>query len=239
MIPEPRKKSWHFPASADALDYFCHPTLAPFTAPLRHGYHVVAASGYAAIRFLRIQADPDSYPEAPPEFVDRWKRLPWDRFDGHGKLDWRMLDDIRGDIYQGFYRGDYCVSCEKSYTKSELLNGKCPVHGTATVVLEEESYFFRLGKYRDAVRSHIESNPGFVRPAERRNEILSRLREELLDLSISRSTFRWGIPLVNDPSHVLWVWFDALSNYISALRRPEDMFERYWSMRRRSTGSSS
>ena len=135
----------------------------------------------------------------------------------------------RGDIYKGFYRGDYCVSCEKSYTKSELVNGNCPVHGTATVVLEEESYFFRLGKYRDAVRSHIESNPGFIRPVERRNEILSRLREEVLDLSISRSTFRWGIPLANDPSHVLWVWFDALSNYISALRRPEDMFERYWS----------
>jgi len=133
-----------------------------------------------------------------------------------------------GDIYKGFYEGDYCVSCEKAYTKSELVGSKCPVHGNPTTVIREESYFFRLGKYRDAVRSHIETHPEFIYPAERRNEILSRLSEDLLDLSISRSTFMWGIPLPDDPTHVLYVWIDALSNYISALKQPTDVFEAFW-----------
>jgi methionyl-tRNA synthetase len=148
----------------------------------------------------------------------------------HHEVAREIYDAVRrsGDIYKGLYEGDYCVSCEKAYTKSELVDGKCPVHGTAVSVVREESYFFRLGKYRDLVRAHIESHPSFIRPPERRNEILSRLREEVYDLSISRSTFRWGVPLTDDPSHVLYVWFDALSNYISALRRPDDVFDRYW-----------
>jgi len=134
----------------------------------------------------------------------------------------------RGDIYKGTYKADYCVSCETAYAKTELVDGKCPVHGTPTTVENEESYFFRLSKYRDELRGHIEAHPDFIFPAERRNEILSRLREEVLDLSISRSTFNWGIPLPDDPSHVLYVWFDALSNYISALKRPEDLYSKYW-----------
>jgi methionyl-tRNA synthetase len=134
----------------------------------------------------------------------------------------------RGDIYKGIYNADYCVSCETAYSKTELVDGKCPVHGTPTTVEKEESYFFRLGKYRDAVRSHIETHPDFIYPAERRNEILSRLKEEVLDLSISRSTFDWGIPLPDDPSHILYVWFDALCNYISALKRPQDHYAKYW-----------
>lgn len=134
----------------------------------------------------------------------------------------------RGDIYKGHYEGDYCVSCEKAYTKSELVGGKCPVHEIPTTVIREPSYFFRLGKYRDAVRAHIQANPGFIFPAERRNEILSRLEEEVLDLSISRSTFHWGVPLTDDPTHVLYVWFDALANYLSALKSPVDLQSEYW-----------
>jgi methionyl-tRNA synthetase len=134
----------------------------------------------------------------------------------------------RGDVYKGFYEGDYCVSCEKAYTKSELVSGKCPIHDTPTTVVREESYFFKLGKYSDAVRSHIQTHPDFILPAERRNEILSRLGDEVLDLSISRSTFQWGVPLPNDSSHVLYVWFDALANYMSALRQPQDVFREYW-----------
>lgn len=133
-----------------------------------------------------------------------------------------------GDIYKGFYEGDYCVSCEKAYTKSELVNGKCPVHETPTTVVREPSYFFRLGKYRDAVKRHIESHPEFISPVERRNEVLARLGEEVTDLSISRSTFQWGIPLPDDPSHVLYVWFDALSNYISAIREPDALYQELW-----------
>jgi methionyl-tRNA synthetase len=134
----------------------------------------------------------------------------------------------RGDIYKGHYEGDYCISCERFYTPTELAGGKCPIHDRPTTLVKEESYFFRLGKYRDAVRAHIEAHPRFVTPDERRNEVLSRLREEVKDLSISRSTFDWGVPLPDDPAHVLYVWFDALSNYVSALLRPRDIFLRCW-----------
>jgi len=133
-----------------------------------------------------------------------------------------------GDIYKGVYSADYCISCEKAIAKSELVDGKCPVHDRSTTKVEEESYFFRLGKYRDAIREHIEANPAFILPQERRNEVLSRLKEEVLDLSISRSTFKWGVPLPNDSQHVLYVWFDALSNYMSVLTAPEDRLDATW-----------
>ncbi|MBI4604857.1 MAG: class I tRNA ligase family protein, partial [Planctomycetes bacterium] len=118
-----------------------------------------------------------------------------------------------GDIYKGIYAGHRCIACEKDYTKSELVDGKCPVHGTPTAVAHEESYFFRLGRFREPVRRHIEAHPDFICPAERRQEVLSRLKDEVLDLSISRSKFHWGVPLPDDPGHVLFVWIDALSNY--------------------------
>ncbi len=133
-----------------------------------------------------------------------------------------------GDVYKGLYRGDYCVACERAYTKSELLDGKCPVHGTDPIAEELESYFFRLGKYREPILRHIRENPEFICPVERRNEIIARLEEEVLDLSISRNTFDWGIPLPDDPQHVLYVWIDALSNYISAVWEPRDRYRRYW-----------
>ena len=133
-----------------------------------------------------------------------------------------------GDIYKDVYHADYCISCERALTLSELVDGKCPVHDRPTTKVEEDSYFFRLSKYRDAVREHIESHPPFIVPDERRNEVLSRLQEEVLDLSISRSTFDWGVPLPNDPKHVMYVWFDALSNYVGALREPQDLEARFW-----------
>ena len=134
----------------------------------------------------------------------------------------------RGDIYKGFYEGAYCVACEAFYTETQVVEGRCPVHQTPTSRVKEESYFFRLGKYREWIRDHIRAHPEFIFPPERRNEILSRLEEEVRDLSISRSTFDWGIPVPGDPRHVIYVWFDALSNYISALREPQDLFGRYW-----------
>jgi len=134
----------------------------------------------------------------------------------------------RGDVYKGFYQGDYCVSCERAYTKSELKDGNCPVHDKPTTPMEQESYFFRLGKYREPLCRHIQEHPDFIRPPERRNEILSRLEDEVLDLSISRSAFDWGIPVPDDPSHVIYVWFDALSNYVSALFQPRENYSRYW-----------
>lgn len=133
-----------------------------------------------------------------------------------------------GDIYKGVYRGDYCVACERAYTKSELAGGLCPVHGVEPIAEELESYFFRLGKYREPILRHIRENPDFVRPPERRNEIVARLEEEVLDLSVSRNTFDWGIPVPDDPSHVIYVWIDALSNYASGVWEPRERYERYW-----------
>ncbi|MEM7231075.1 MAG: methionine--tRNA ligase [Planctomycetota bacterium] len=139
----------------------------------------------------------------------------------------KALDN--GDIYEGVYQADYCISCEKALTKSELEDGKCPVHDREVTQIEEPSYFFRLGKYSDAVKDYIETNPEFIAPKERRNEILSRLDGDVHDLSISRSTFDWGVPLPNDPKHVLYVWFDALSNYVSALKKPDaSQFDTFW-----------
>ncbi len=133
-----------------------------------------------------------------------------------------------GDIYKDHYEGDYCISCEKFLTASELIDGKCPIHERPTTIVKEDSYFFRLGKYRDQVRAHIEANPEFIYPEERRREILARLGEEVRDLSISRSTFDWGIPVPDDPAHVLYVWVDALSNYYSALVQPRDLTDEFW-----------
>lgn len=193
----------------------------------------------------KIQEAADAARQSPREFVDEkakvfrglydFLEISFDDFirtsePRHHEFVKGIYERMRssGDIYKGVYRGDYCVSCERAYMKSELADGKCPVHGTETRPTEEESYFFRLGKYRDAIREHIAANPGFVYPPERRNEILSRLSEEVLDLSISRSTFQWGIPLPDDPAHVIYVWIDALSNYMSALCAPEDRSSRYW-----------
>ncbi len=140
---------------------------------------------------------------------------------------YRRVKDA-GDIYFGQYEGQYCVSCETFYTDSQLVDGACPIHERPTERVTEPSYFFRLGKYREWIRDHIRDRPEFVFPDSRRNEILARLDDEVRDLSISRSTFKWGIPLPDDPDHVLYVWFDALSNYISALREPVDRMEQFW-----------
>jgi methionyl-tRNA synthetase len=116
----------------------------------------------------------------------------------------------RGDIYKDFYEGLYCVSCEAFYTEKDAVNGKCPIHKTKLDVLKEETYFFKLSKYRKKIIEHITNNKEFILPESRRNEILSRLQEELKDLSISRTNFSWGIPLANDKKHIQYVWFDAL-----------------------------
>jgi methionyl-tRNA synthetase len=140
----------------------------------------------------------------------------------------------RGDTYKASYKTDYCVSCERSVQKSDRTAGQClsdpnkPLTECPVQTIEEETYFFRLGKYRDAIREHIESHPRFILPGDRRNEILSRLKDELFDLSISRSSFSWGVPVPDDPDHVLYVWFDALSNYISALHEPDAARVSYW-----------
>jgi methionyl-tRNA synthetase len=125
----------------------------------------------------------------------------------------------QGDIYFGEYTGLYCVGCERLYTEKELQEGLCPLHLTKPVEMAEPNSFFRMSKYQDRVREHLEANPDFVRPAGYRNEVLAMLREPLGDLCISRpkSRLEWGIEIPFDTSYVTYVWFDALLNYVSGL----------------------
>ncbi len=127
-----------------------------------------------------------------------------------------------GDIYLGAYEDWYCTPCETFWTETQLLDGCCPDCGRSTEKLKEESYFFRMSKYQQALLDHIEANPDFIQPRTRRNEILNFVREGLRDLSISRTSFSWGIPVPGNERHVIYVWFDALTNYITALGYPDD-----------------
>jgi methionyl-tRNA synthetase len=139
--------------------------------------------------------------------------------------------EAKGDIYLGEYEDWYCTPCETFWTETNLLDGNCPDCGRPTEKLKEESYFFRMSKYQEQLLAHIEANPDFIQPKTRRNEILSFIREGLRDLSISRTTFSWGIPVPGNEKHVIYVWFDALTNYISALGFPndnEDNFKKFW-----------
>lgn len=135
-----------------------------------------------------------------------------------------------GDIYAGGYEGWYCVHDESFLTSGQLEDGNCPDCHRKVEWVKEENYFFRMSKYADAVQRHIEENPDFVQPEAKRNEILNFLRSGVNDQSISRTSFTWGIPLPFDPGHVMYVWFDALLNYVSAIDFGVDeaRFNRTW-----------
>ncbi|MCX7703811.1 MAG: methionine--tRNA ligase [Planctomycetota bacterium] len=136
----------------------------------------------------------------------------------------------KGDIYRGTYEGPYCIPCESYHKEEELLDGKlCPNCRREVSILKQENYFFRMSRYQNALIHHFEENKDFVMPESRRNEVLSRIRGGLEDISISRSKFTWGVGVPGDPEQVIWVWFDALINYISALRYPKEFDERFWS----------
>ena len=140
---------------------------------------------------------------------------------------WRRMD-AAGDIYLGEYDGLYCVACEEYYTEGQLDEGNCcPVHRKPVEHMKQPSYFFRMSKYQDQLLEYMEQNPEFVRPQIRRNEIMSFIKGGLRDLSISRTTFNWGVPVPGDPDHVIYVWVDALTNYISALGGMGDDAEKY------------
>jgi len=132
------------------------------------------------------------------------------------------------EIYKGFYEGLYCTSCENYYTEAECPDGKCPIHKTSLEYLKEESYFFKLSKYKEKILDYIEENESFILPETRKNELVNRLQDGLKDLSVSRTSVKWGIPLPNDTNHVQYVWFDALLNYVSALEYPGKKFKKYW-----------
>jgi len=139
--------------------------------------------------------------------------------------------DVKGDIYKDSYEGLYCTGCERFYIERELEEGVCPVHKKKPELLKEETYFFKMSKYQDKLLKHIHDNPDFIQPKSKRNEILNRLKEPLRDLSISRpvTSLPWGVPVPGDKEHVLYVWLDALLNYISGVDYPAGKnFKKYW-----------
>lgn len=131
----------------------------------------------------------------------------------------RLRDN--GKLYKSAYKALYCVECETNYTDKDLIEGKCPIHKTTPQVIEEENYFLKLSEFTDTLKQRIEAHPDCIVPEPRRNEILGKLREGLNDTSVTRVQFDWGVPLPWEKQHVIWVWTDALVNYISALGWPD------------------
>ncbi|MCD6496486.1 MAG: methionine--tRNA ligase [Candidatus Aenigmarchaeota archaeon] len=134
----------------------------------------------------------------------------------------------KGEIYKGTYEGLYCVDCETYYTEKDLKDGKCPVHGTVPETVSEESYFFQMGKYREKLLGHIRKHKEYIQPDAKRHEIENRLNDPLKDLSVSRTSFDWGVPVPIDEKHVQYVWMDALINYLSTIGWPSDEAKEYW-----------
>lgn len=173
------------------------------------------------------------------KFEKIWKKLGI-TYDGfiqtseprHAKGVQKLFQTIydNGDIYKKPYEGWYCESCEAFYTEKDLVKGLCPNHKSKPKWLKEENYFFKLSKYQDKLLKHIQKNPGFILPANRRNEILRVIEGGLRDVSVSRSSQEWGIPVPFDKDHVIYVWFDALINYITAIgfgTKPKE-FKNWW-----------
>lgn len=142
---------------------------------------------------------------------------------------WRKVNDA-GDIYKGNYSGLYCEGCEAYYTENDLVNEKCPVHPNLEIKkITEENYFFRWEKYKEFLIEHIQSHPDFIYPKHRANEMLE-FAKNIKDIPISRTNFKWGIPVPNDPTQVIYVWFDALINYLTGVGYLENkkLFEKFW-----------
>ncbi|MDE7319950.1 MAG: methionine--tRNA ligase [Lachnospiraceae bacterium] len=140
----------------------------------------------------------------------------------------------KGDIYKGYYEGMYCTPCESFFTESQLVDGKCPDCGREVQPAKEEAYFFRMSKYADRLIEHINSHPEFIQPVSRKNEMMNNfLLPGLQDLCVSRTSFKWGIPVDFDPKHVVYVWLDALTNYITGIGYDcggdsSDRFKKNW-----------
>ncbi len=140
----------------------------------------------------------------------------------------------QGDIYKGYYEGLYCTPCESFFTESQLVDGKCPDCGREVQPAKEEAYFFKMSKYADRLIEHINTHPEFIQPVSRKNEMMNNfLLPGLQDLCVSRTSFKWGIPVDFDPDHVVYVWLDALTNYITGIGydcdgESTDQFKKYW-----------
>ncbi|HZD59925.1 MAG TPA: methionine--tRNA ligase [Anaerolineae bacterium] len=168
-----------------------------------------------------------------------WKRLniSYDDFirttqERHVKVVQSIFQKLydQGDIYKGFYEGWYCIHEETFYPESQLVGGCCPECGREVEWLREESYYFRSSKYQDRLLTYIKENPDFIQPDFRRNEVVSFIEGGVQDISVSRTTFRWGIPVPFDPDHVIYVWFDALINYLTGCGylQDEEKYRTFW-----------
>jgi len=142
---------------------------------------------------------------------------------------WKRVSDS-GDIYEGTYEGFYCVGCEEFIRPTDLVDGLCPIHKKEPQKLTEQNFFFSAKKYRERLLSFIDDHPDFIRPQTRRNEILNYIRDHFDDISISRQSVKWGIPVPGSPEQVVYVWFDALINYLTGIGFGwnEDLFVKYW-----------
>ena len=186
---------------------------------------------------------------SPKEYVDNvssqikevWQSLntDYDKFirttdADHEKAVQRIFTKLyeQGDIYKGYYEGKYCVPCESFFTPSQLVDGKCPDCGREVIDSKEEAYFLKLSKYQDKLLEYYEQNPNFIMPESRKNEMINNfLKPGLSDLCVSRSTFKWGIPVEFDPKHVTYVWIDAHSNYITGIGyNPDGSTDRFKSL---------
>ena len=197
---------------------------------------------------LKIQQKAEEAGVTPIEYTDKivagfqnlWKRLSISNDDfirTTQKRHERVVQEVfrriyeKGDIYKGEYKGLYCTPCESYWTEHQLdENGCCPDCHRPVQEVAEEAYFFKMSKYQDRVLQYIEDHPDFIQPISRRNEMINFIKQGLDDLCISRTSFNWGIPVPIDPKHVIYVWFDALTNYLTPigyLDNPE-MFEKYW-----------
>ena len=185
----------------------------------------------------------------PQEYVDKivenakdlWKNLgiTYDRFirttdKDHVFIVGKIFEKLyeQGDIYKGEYKGLYCTPCESFWTETQAKDGLCPDCGREVHQVSEEAYFLKLSKYQKALEEYIESHPDFIQPESRKNEMLNNfIKPGLEDLCVSRTSFKWGIPVTFDRSHVVYVWLDALSNYITALgylTDEDEKFQKYW-----------
>lgn len=186
---------------------------------------------------------------SPKEYVDKivenakdlWKSLDisYDKFirttdSEHVACVQKIFEKLyqQGDIYKGEYKGLYCTPCESFWTETQLKDGKCPDCGRDVHEVKEEAYFFRLSKYQDRLVNYIETHPEFIQPVSRKNEMINNfIKPGLEDLCVSRTSFKWGIPVTFDNKHIVYVWIDALSNYISALgylSEDDSVFKKYW-----------
>lgn len=199
---------------------------------------------------MKIQEIAEAEKISPKEYVDQiageirsiWDMMntTYDKFirttdEDHVKVVQHIFQKFydQGDIYKGEYEGMYCVPCETFFTESQLVDGKCPDCGREVKPAKEEAYFFRMSKYQDRLMQYIEDHPEFIQPESRKKEMVNNfLKPGLQDLCVSRTSFTWGIPVTFDKKHVVYVWIDALSNYISALGYDTDhtseLFEKYW-----------